>query len=224
MPDYPRQLQKSGGEGLPKCQELNEKSQSNGRRVRKGREMEVILANTKLSIIQGDITRQATDAIVNAANPSLMGGGGVDGAIHRAGGLAILEECKQIVAKQGRLPTGKAVITTGGSLKAKRVIHTVGPIWHGGGKNEAELLASAYRESLKVAAENKLASISFPSISTGAYGYPVAEAARIAVSTAVSFLTEQATSIKEIVFVLFDSRTYESYLLALQEVPDSPKA
>jgi len=180
--------------------------------------MKAILANTKLCIIQGDITSQATDAIVNAANPSLMGGGGVDGAIHRAGGLAILEECKQIVAKQGRLPTGKAVITTGGNLKAKWVIHTVGPIWHGGGKSEAELLANAYRESLKVATENKLASISFPSISTGAYGYPVAEAARIAVSTTVSFLEEQATSIKEIVFVLFDSRTYETYLLALEEV------
>jgi len=146
-----------------------------------------------------------------------MGGGGVDGAIHRAGGPAILAECKQIVAKQGRLPTGKAVITTGGNLKAKYVIHTVGPIWRGGGRNEAELLASAYRESLKVAAENKLASISFPSISTGAYGYPVAEAARIAVSTVVSFLKQQATSIKEVIFVLFDSRTYENYLSALQE-------
>ncbi|MBN2187171.1 MAG: O-acetyl-ADP-ribose deacetylase [Dehalococcoidia bacterium] len=186
--------------------------------------MEAIINDTKLSIIQGDITSQATDTIVNAANPSLMGGGGVDGAIHRAGGLAILEECKQIVAEQGRLPTGKAVITTGGNLKAIRVIHTVGPIWHGGGRNEAELLASAYRESLKVAAENKLTSISFPSISTGAYGYPVAEAARIAVSAVVSFLKEQATSVREVVFVLFDARTYESYLLALQEVTDSPKA
>ncbi|GAI00900.1 unnamed protein product, partial [marine sediment metagenome] len=173
--------------------------------------MEVIINNTKLSMIQGDITRQATDAIVNAANPSLMGGGGVDGAIHQAGGPAILEECKQIVAKQGLLPTGKAVITTGGNLKAKYVIHTVGPIWRGGGRNEAELLASAYHKSLTMAAENKLASISFPSISTGAYGYPVAEAARIALRTVVSILKEQATSIKEVVFVLFDSRTYENY-------------
>jgi O-acetyl-ADP-ribose deacetylase (regulator of RNase III) len=180
--------------------------------------MEAIIDGTRISLIQGDITKQATDAIVNAANPSLMGGGGVDGAIHWAGGPAILEECKQIVAKQGRLPTGKAVITTGGNLRAKYVIHTVGPIWHGGNKNEAELLASAYRESLKVAAENKLASISFPSISTGAYGYPVGEAARIAVSTVVSFLQKQATSVKEVVFVLFDSRTYESYRSALQEV------
>jgi Predicted phosphatase homologous to the C-terminal domain of histone macroH2A1 len=179
--------------------------------------MEAIINHTKLSIIEGDITKQATDAIVNAANPSLMGGGGVDGAIHRAGGPAILEECKQIVAKQGRLPTGKAAITTGGNLKAKHVIHTVGPIWHGGSKNEAELLKSAYSECLKLATEHKLASISFPSISTGIYGYPVAEAARIAVSTVVSFLKEQVTSIKQVLFVLFDFRTYETYRSALQE-------
>jgi O-acetyl-ADP-ribose deacetylase (regulator of RNase III) len=180
---------------------------------------EVITINqTKLSIIQRDITNQATDAIVNAANPSLMDGGGVDGAIHRAGGPAILKECKNIVAKQGRLPTGKAVITTGGNLKAKHVIHTVGPIWHRGSRNEAELLKSAYYECLKVAAENKLVSISFPSISTGAYGYPVVEAARIALKTVASFLKEQVSSIKEVVFVLFDSRTYESYCSALQEL------
>lgn len=179
--------------------------------------MEVTVNKTKVSIIQGDITRQATDAIVNAANPSLMGGGGVDGAIHRAGGPAILEECKKIVAKQGRLPTGKAVITTGGNLKAKYVIHTVGPVWHGGRRNEPELLKSAYYECLRLATESGLASVSFPSISTGAYGYPVDEAARIAVITVLSFLKEQATSLKEVVFVLFDSRTYESYLLALQE-------
>ena len=163
--------------------------------------MEATIKQTKLSIIQGNITKQATGAIVNAANPSLMGGGGVDGAIHRAGGPAILEECKQIVSKQGRLPTGKAVITTGGNLKAKYVIHTVGPIWHGGSRNEAELLANAYHECLKVATENKLASISFPSI-----------------STVVSFIKEQTTSIKEVVFVLFDSKTYDSYCSALQEI------
>src|SRR5512136_265446 len=110
--------------------------------------MQVIINKTRLSLIQGDITRQATDAIVNAANSSLMGGGGVDGAIHRAGGPAILEECKKIVARQGRLPTGKAVITTGGNLKAKYVIHTVGPVWHGGG-HEAEMLTGAYHESLR---------------------------------------------------------------------------
>jgi O-acetyl-ADP-ribose deacetylase (regulator of RNase III) len=179
---------------------------------------EVKINQTKLSIIQGDITRQATDAIVNAANSGLMGGGGVDGAIHRAGGPAILEECKQIVARQGHLPTGKAVITTGGNLRAKHVIHTVGPIWQGGDKGEAALLESAYRESLKLATERNLTSISFPSISTGAYGYPVAEAARAAIKAAVSFLTEQVTSLKEVVFVLFDSRTYEAYASVLEEV------
>jgi O-acetyl-ADP-ribose deacetylase (regulator of RNase III) len=179
---------------------------------------EVTVNQARLAIIQGDITRQATDAIVNAANSGLMGGGGVDGAIHRAGGLAILEECKQIIAKQGRLPAGKAVITTGGNLPAKHVIHTVGPIWHGGSKGEAALLESAYRESLKLAAEQKLASLSFPSISTGAYGYPVAEAARVAIRTAVSFLTEQITSVKEVVFVLFDPATYQAYSSALEEI------
>jgi len=178
--------------------------------------MEVTINKTKVSIVQGDITEQATDAIVNAANSSLMGGGGVDGAIHRAGGEAILEECKRIVAQHGRLPTGKAVITTGGNLQARYVIHTVGPIWQGGGRNEAELLSSAYYECLKLATEHKLASISFPSISTGAYGYPVDEAAKIAVSTVVSFLKRQATSLKEVVFVLFDSRTHRNYCSALQ--------
>jgi O-acetyl-ADP-ribose deacetylase (regulator of RNase III) len=178
---------------------------------------EVTINQTRLCLLQGDITRQTSDAIVNAANPSLMGGGGVDGAIHRAGGPAILEECKQIVARQGRLATGKAVITTGGNLKAKHVIHTVGPVWHGGSKGEAELLASAYRESLKMAAENKLASISFPSISTGVYGYPVNEATKVAISTVITFLQQGATSIKEVVFVLFDGRTFDAYASALRE-------
>lgn len=179
---------------------------------------EIRINQTKLSIIQGDITKQATEAIVNAANPSLMGGGGVDGAIHRAGGPAILEECRQIVSRQGHLPTGKAVITTGGNLKARFVIHTVGPVWHGGNEEEPELLASAYHESLKVAAENNLSSVSFPSISTGAYGYPVAEAAKVAVNAVASFLKERVTSIKEVVFVLFDSATFESYASVLGQI------
>jgi O-acetyl-ADP-ribose deacetylase (regulator of RNase III) len=178
--------------------------------------MKITVNRTNVSMVQGDITRQTTDAIVNAANSSLMGGGGVDGAIHRAGGPAILEECKKIVAQQGRLPTGKAVISTGGNLKARYVIHTVGPIWHGGSGSEAELLQNAYHECLKLATENKLTSISFPSISTGAYGYPVEGAAEIAVSTVVSFLEGQLTSLKDVVFVLFDSRTYQSYCSALQ--------
>jgi O-acetyl-ADP-ribose deacetylase (regulator of RNase III) len=178
--------------------------------------MEVRVNKTEVSAIRGDITSQNTGAIVNAANPSLMGGGGVDAAIHGAGGPAILEACKEIVARRGRLPTGQAVITTGGNLKAQYVIHTVGPVWHGGSGNEAELLRSAYCECLKLATKNKLASISFPSISTGAYGYPVAEAAEVAVSTVVSFLKEQSTSLRHVVFVLFDSRTYQSYYSALR--------
>ncbi len=179
---------------------------------------QIAVNEAKLSIMQGDITRQSTDAIVNAANSSLMGGGGVDGAIHRTGGPAILEECKQTVARQGRLPTGKAVITIGGNLPAKHVIHTVGPVWHGGGKGEAGLLESAYRESLKLAAGNNLASVSFPSISTGAYGYPVEQAAGVALTTVIAFLREKMTSVREVVFVLFDSRTYETYVAALREV------
>lgn len=177
---------------------------------------EITVGQTRLTIIQGDITRQATDAIVNAANSGLMGGGGVDGAIHRAGGPAILEECKQIVAKQGRLPTGQAVITTGGKLPAKYVIHTVGPVWRGGNNKEAALLESTYRESLKLAAKHKLISISFPSISTGAYGYPLAEAAIIALKAVASFLKESKTTLKEVVFVLFDDRSYQAYATALE--------
>jgi len=171
----------------------------------------------RLSLLQGDITRQATDAIVNAANSGLMGGGGVDGAIHRAGGSTILEECKQIVARQGRLPTGQAVITTAGDMPAKHVVHTVGPVWHGGSRGEPELLASAYRESLKVAAANNLASVSFPSISTGVYGYPVDLAADIALREVVSFLA-QPTPVKEVFFVLYDSRTFEAYAGALRQI------
>ena len=176
---------------------------------------EKLVNGAKLLIIQGDITHQATDAIVNAANSSLMGGGGVDGAIHRAGGPAILAECRQIVARQGQLPTGKAVITTGGNLKAMFVIHTVGPVWYGGNQGEAELLAGAYRESLKMAAAHNLTSVSFPSISTGAYRYPVAEAAGIALKTVASFLMEHPGSIKEVVFVLFDTAAFAVYQSAL---------
>jgi O-acetyl-ADP-ribose deacetylase (regulator of RNase III) len=172
---------------------------------------------TTISIIQGDITRQTTEAIVNAANSSLMGGGGVDGAIHRAGGPAILEECIKIVARQGQLPAGQAVITTAGNMKAKYVIHTVGPIWQGGHRGEAGLLASAYRESLKLASAKNLNSISFPSISTGAYGYPVNEAARIALKTAAAFLAGE-TPIREVVFVVYDARTYEAYALAWRDI------
>ena len=172
----------------------------------------------KLRLVQGDITLQATGAIVNAANSGLMGGGGVDGAIHLAGGPAILEECRQIISKQGRLPAGKAVITGGGKLKAKYVIHTVGPVWRGGNNNEPALLASGYNQSLKLVEKNGLESVSFPSISTGAYGYPVNEAAKIALETVVSFLRQEASSLEEVVFVLFSPATYEAYETALSGI------
>ena len=159
---------------------------------------------------QGDITRQDTDAIVNAANSSLMGGGGVDGAIHRAGGPDILAECERIVARQGRCPTGQAVITTGGNLKAKFVIHTVGPIWRGGDNNEQQLLADAYRNSLALAREHNINTIAFPSISTGAYRFPIEQAASIALKTVEDFLTEQP-GFQEVRFVLFSEQDLIQY-------------
>jgi len=180
--------------------------------------VEIIINKIKLTLVQGDITKQTTDAIVNAANSSLMGGGGVDGAIHRTGGSTILEECRRIVSAQGRLPHGKAVITTGGNLPAKYVIHTVGPIWNGGKSNEAQILTSAYRESLKIAEAKKLNSISFPSISTGAYRYPLDQAANVTLEAVISFLKGEAVSLKEVRFVLFDARTYAAYQRALQEI------
>jgi O-acetyl-ADP-ribose deacetylase (regulator of RNase III) len=170
-----------------------------------------------LRLKQGDITLEATDAIVNAANSGLLGGGGVDGAIHRAGGPAILEECKKIVAERGRLPTGQAVITTGGNLPSRYVIHTVGPVWRGGGNNEPALLASAYRESLKLAAAEHLASVAFPAISAGIYGYPTKDAATIAVSTAADFLTTPST-VKDVVFVLYNETVYYAFQKALEHL------
>lgn len=164
----------------------------------------------RTEIIQGDITKQQVDAIVNAANSSLMGGGGVDGAIHRAGGAAILEECKKIVAIQGGCPTGEAVITTGGNLPAKFVIHAVGPVWHGGKKNEAEKLADCYRNSLRLAVENNLMTIAFPNISTGIYGYPKKEAAGIALQTVAEFL-QTNSSITKVYFVCFDEENFLLY-------------
>lgn len=177
--------------------------------------MDVKIGDTILSLIKGDITQQDTEAIVNAANSSLMGGGGVDGAIHRAGGTAILEECKKIRAESGILPPGQAVITTGGKLKAKYVIHTVGPIWHGGKSGEAETLSSAYRESLSLAVKKGIKSIAFPSISTGAYSYPVEQAAQIAVKTVLDFiLTGQPLG--KVAFVLFNDSILQAYEVALK--------
>ncbi|HUI84152.1 MAG TPA: O-acetyl-ADP-ribose deacetylase [Candidatus Binatia bacterium] len=158
----------------------------------------------------GDITREQTDAIVNAANSSLMGGGGVDGAIHRSGGPAILEECERIVGRIGRLPAGEAVATGAGRLAARYVIHTVGPFWSGGGHSEAETLARCHRESIRIADELQLASIAFPAISTGAYRYPVDQAAQVAVSSAAGAL-EKAAHVREVRFVLFDQKTLEHY-------------
>ncbi len=180
--------------------------------------MKITVNNTTILLVKGDITKQKTDAIVNAANSSLMGGGGVDGAIHRAGGPCILEECKKIVAEQGKLPAGQVVITSAGNLAAKYVIHTVGPIWQGGNRNEASILSSAYTESLRLAEKKNLTSISFPSISTGAYGYPVEAAAAIGVTAIVNFAREEARSLKEIVFVLFNEAAYESYANALTQI------
>ncbi|MGE5428682.1 MAG: O-acetyl-ADP-ribose deacetylase [Methylococcaceae bacterium] len=165
---------------------------------------------SRMHIVMGDITKMEVDAIVNAANSSLMGGGGVDGAIHRAGGPAILEECRQIVARQGRCATGEAVITTGGSLPARFVIHTVGPVWNGGHHNEEQLLANAYRNSLKLALQNGVHSIAFPNISTGVYSFPKDKAAQIAVDTVNSFLAAD-TQIQKVYFVCFDQENYELY-------------
>jgi O-acetyl-ADP-ribose deacetylase (regulator of RNase III) len=180
--------------------------------------MESIIDGARLTLRQGDVTNESTDAIVNAANPGLMGGGGVDGAIHRAGGPAILDECLKIVASQGRLPPGKAVITSGGRLKARYVIHTVGPIWHGGNDGEADVLASAYTESLKLAAAHNLNSISFPSISTGAYGYPIAGAARVALQAVISYLEETTSSVRQVVFVLYGGPALAMYQETLRKL------
>jgi O-acetyl-ADP-ribose deacetylase (regulator of RNase III) len=165
----------------------------------------------------GYIAEESTDAIVNAANSSLLGGGGVDGAIHRAGGPAILAECRQIVSKIGTLPAGKAVITPGGRLTARHVIHTVGPIYRGGERGEAEALGSCHRESIRVTDEHALASVAFPAISTGAYGYPVTEAAPIAISATVQALAS-AKHVTLCRFVLFDISTVRAYQSAAEKL------
>ena len=181
--------------------------------------MRLLLENRKIIEIDGpaDITRQSTDAIVNAANSSLLGGGGVDGAIHRAGGPAILEECRTIVSKIGRLAAGNAVITTGGNLPAKYVIHTVGPVYRDGNRRENETLASCHRESIRVADDRHLESIAFPAISTGAYGYPVVEAAPIAISSTIEALTD-ARHVALCRFVLFDVSAVRAFEHAAEEL------
>ncbi|WP_372503560.1 O-acetyl-ADP-ribose deacetylase [Acididesulfobacillus acetoxydans] len=169
-----------------------------------------IFGSKRVEIWQEDITKVAVDAIVNAANKSLLGGGGVDGAIHKAGGSAILEECVKIRQKQGGCETGEAVITTGGNLPAKYVIHTVGPVWHGGKQGESEKLRNCYSNSLKLAQENGIESIAFPNISTGVYGYPKEEAARLAIDEIRRFLQNE-DRIKKVLFVCYDRENYQIY-------------
>jgi O-acetyl-ADP-ribose deacetylase len=185
----------------------------------------ILLDGGKVIEIHGpaDLTAETADAIVNAANSSLLGGGGVDGAIHRAGGPAILAECRQIVGKIGTLPAGKAVITNGGGLAARHVIHTVGPIYRGGEHGESETLASCHREAVRLADEHALKSLAFPAISTGAYGYPVSEAAPIAISATLEALSA-AKHVTLCRFVLFDVSTVRAYERAAEQLPHTNTA
>ncbi len=180
--------------------------------------MERTVGSTRIEVVQGDLTREQVDAIVNAANPTLLGGGGVDGAIHRAGGPAILEECKRL----GGCETGDAKITTGGNLPARHVIHTVGPVYRDGRQNEPVLLASCYRRSLEVAREHGLASVAFPAISCGAYGYPLEEAARIAVNAVADFVARQG-GLDRVRFVLFSPEVFEAFARALEALPQGAR-
>lgn len=174
---------------------------------------------SRVELVQGDITREMVDAIVNAANSGLLGGGGVDGAIHNAAGPAILEECRAIRERQGPLPAGEAVITSGGRLAARHVIHTVGPVWRGGGHAEAETLARCYRNSLELAAAQGLSSVAFPAISTGVYGYPAEEAAAVALRTVCEVL-RAGSPVTVVRCVLFSERDLETYRRTLRALPD----
>jgi len=173
--------------------------------------------NTKITLIKGDITAIKADAIVNAANSSLLGGGGVDGAIHRKGGSQILEECKAIRNRQGGCKTGEAVYTTAGLLPAEYVIHTVGPVWNGGNRNERTLLANCYINSLKIANELDAVTIAFPNISTGIYHFPKKDAAEIAVQAVREFLNSDNRTLQEVIFVCFDEENYNLYKALLGE-------
>jgi len=174
--------------------------------------------HNRIGLLKGDITKVKADAIVNAANSSLMGGGGVDGAIHRAGGPAVLEACRKIIARLGRCAIGEAVITTGGNLPAKFVIHTVGPIWNGGKYDEEVKLANCYKNSLRLAVENHCKAVAFPNISTGIYHFPKKEAAQIAISNVSGFLAVNC-EIEEIIFVCFDDENYGLYNEILRNEP-----
>jgi len=179
---------------------------------------ELRIGNCRLTLVQGDITRQSADAIVNAANSGLRGGGGVDGAIHRAGGPTIMAECRRI----GGCPTGEARLTGAGNLRARYVIHAVGSIWGGGRRGEAALLASAYRYSLRLAEENGVRSLAFPSLSTGAYGYPVDEAARVALGVVLEHCraADGQSSLETIAFVLYTADTLRAYEEALEDLAE----
>jgi len=180
--------------------------------------MEKTFSGRVIELVLGDITRQAVDAIVNAANSTLLGGGGVDGAIHRAGGPAIHEECLAIRAERGECPAGEAVLTGGGHLPARYVIHAVGPVWRGGDQGEPEQLVSCYRNAMRIAAEHGFRSVAFPSISTGIYGYPVPLAATKALATVASILSSESASPSLVRFVLFDAMTFATYAGALDEL------
>jgi O-acetyl-ADP-ribose deacetylase (regulator of RNase III) len=180
--------------------------------------MKIMVNQSILELAEGDITKQDTEAIVNAANTSLLGDGGVDGAIHRAGGPTILEECKKL----GGCPTGEARITTGGKLKARYVIHAVGPVYRDGSKGEAQLLAGAYKNCLVLASRCKIQSVAFPSISTGAYSYPMEDAACIALTTVRDYLAEHP-EIKLVRFVLFGQPAYETYRKTLEKFTTKTK-
>lgn len=169
-----------------------------------------IIPGSRLVLFRGDITKVAADAIVNAANSSLLGGGGVDGAIHRAGGPEILEACKDIRARQGSCPPGEAVLTTAGKLPARYVIHTVGPVWQDGTKDEPQILSNCYQNSLQLAVDHGCKTIAFPNISTGVYGYPKDQAVQVAVQTTRSFLATD-TSLAHVIFVVFDEENYQLY-------------
>jgi len=179
--------------------------------------MHIKIDNTMFSLVQGDITTQDTIAIVNAANSSLMGGGGVDGAIHRAGGAEILEECKKIRKEKGTLPPGNAVITTAGKMSSEYVIQTVGPVWRGGKNKESDVLRNCYKNVLTIAQKENIKSISFPSISTGIYGYPIDKASKIALTTVIEYI-ERHAFFDEIRFVLFSESDLEVYENSLKKL------
>ncbi len=196
----------------------NEKKETESVKTKKLSELNCSLSDlpAELLVEKGDITRSDADAIVNAANTGLMGGGGVDGAIHQAGGPAIMEDCRKIREARGGIATGEAVLTTGGLLPARFVIHTAGPVWHGGKNGESRLLAKCYRNSLLLADKHKLQHVAFPNISTGVYGFPKQKAAEIALKTVCVYLKEHSTSLTKVSFICFDEENRQLYQQLLQ--------